>query len=67
MGFYKNKYFIEVKEQVQFFFLTNDFLLFFRLVPTYRDYKDYRDYRGDENYKSKSRSYNYWKKYYSYE
>ncbi|XP_050526010.1 cyclin-L1 [Daktulosphaira vitifoliae] len=41
-----------------------------KLVPTYRDYKDYkeyRDYRGDENYKSKSRSYNYWKKYYSHE
>jgi hypothetical protein len=38
-----------------------------KLVPTYRDYKDYRDYRGDENYKSKSRSYDYWKKYYSYE
>ncbi|CAH1723829.1 unnamed protein product [Aphis gossypii] len=33
-----------------------------RLVPTYRDYKnykDYKDYRGNENYKSKSRNYNY--------
>jgi len=36
--------------------------LFFRLVPTYRDYKnykDYKDYRGNEKYKSKSRNYNY--------
>ncbi|VVC32497.1 Hypothetical protein CINCED_3A007893 [Cinara cedri] len=40
-----------------------------KLVNTFRDYKDkdykeYRDYRGEENYKSKSRSYNYWKKFY---
>lgn len=60
--FYKTQKFIIVHELIRHFFN-----LFFRLVPTYRDYKDYRDYRGDENYKSKSRSYNYWKKYYSYE
>ncbi|XP_025205220.1 cyclin-L1-like isoform X2 [Melanaphis sacchari] len=46
-----------------------------KLVPTYRDYKeykdykncrdykDYKDYRGNENYKSKSRNYNYRKRY----
>ncbi|XP_060854759.1 cyclin-L2-like [Rhopalosiphum padi] len=37
-----------------------------KLVPTYRNYKDYKDYknyRGNENFKSKSRNYNYRKKY----